>query len=52
MQAYRQCLGGFEDLVEVPLQETALRPVRPVFGEVDDLPGPGVELITVAEVFA
>jgi hypothetical protein len=48
----RKCLGGFEDLVEVPLQEIALRPVRPVFGKVDDLPCPGVELITVAKVFA
>jgi hypothetical protein len=36
----------------VPLQEIALRPVRPAFGEVDDLPGHGVELIAVTEVLA
>jgi len=36
----------------VPLQEIALRPVCPAFGEVDDLPFLGVELIAVTEVLA
>ncbi len=34
----------------MPLQEVALRAVYPVFGEVDDLPCPGVELVTITEV--
>jgi hypothetical protein len=44
--------GGFEYLVQVPLQEVALGAVRPVFGEGDELPCPGVEAVAVAEVVA
>jgi len=44
--------GGFEDFVEVPFEEVAVRPVGSVIGQVDDLPGPGVELIAVLEVLA
>jgi Adenylate and Guanylate cyclase catalytic domain len=36
----------------VPLEEVAVGPVGPVFRQVDDLPGPGVELLAVVEVLA
>jgi hypothetical protein len=48
----RRFSGGFEDFVEVPFEEVAVRPVGSVIGQVDDLPGPGVELIAVLEVLA
>ena len=48
----RRFSGGFEDFVEVPFKEVAVRPVDSVIGQVDDLPGPGVELIAVLEVLA
>ena len=47
-QSGRSCLE--EDLVEVPFQELAARPVSPMLRQVDDLPSLGVELIAVAEV--
>ena len=42
--------GSFELLGEVPFQEFALGPVRPVFREGDELPGLGVEPLAVAEI--
>jgi len=36
----------------VPFEEVAFRPVGSVIGQVDDLPGLGVELIAVLEVLA
>ena len=36
----------------MPFDEVAVRPVGPVIGQGDDLPGPGVELIAVLEVLA
>lgn len=47
-----RCSGRFEDLVEVPLQEIALRPVCPALGEIDDLACSGVELVAITEVLA
>ena len=48
--AARRFSGGFKDFVEVPFEEVAVRPVGSVIGQVDDLPGLGVELIAVLEV--
>lgn len=42
--------GRLEDLVEVPLQELAVRPVDPPGRKRDDLPGLRVELLAVAEL--
>ena len=42
----------FEDLGKVPFQELAFRPVGPALRQIDQLPGPGVEMIAVAEVLA
>jgi hypothetical protein len=42
--------SGLEDLIEVPIQELPARPVGSVFGQFDDLPGLGVEVIVAAEV--
>ena len=45
-------LRGFENLIEVPFQESAVRPVGPALRQLDNLPCPRVELVTIAEVFA
>lgn len=42
--------GGFEHFAEVPFEELPLRPVGAPVGHGDNLPGPGVEAVTVAEV--
>jgi hypothetical protein len=45
-------LRGFENLIEVPFQDSATRPVGPAFRQLDNLPCPRVELLAIAEVFA
>jgi hypothetical protein len=44
--------GRLEDLVGVPLQELAVRPVGPTRWQLDDLACLGVELLAVAELLA
>jgi hypothetical protein len=39
-----------EDLVQLPFEELAGGPVRGALGQFDDLPGLGVELVSVAEL--
>jgi hypothetical protein len=50
LRTRRRSSRRLENLVQVPFQELPLRPVGLAFGQVDDVPGSGVELIAVTEL--
>jgi hypothetical protein len=45
--APRRRSAGLEDRVQVPFEELAVRPVRPMLGDCDDLPDSSVELLAI-----